>query len=83
MGRFQIRSDFQNKRQLDVYAFNKSPGAIVVMWDANGIGNQQWYIGGDGTIRSALNDFCLTSKGIHDLAVLIMLLLVHRSVIYV
>ena len=32
-------------------------------YDKNAI-SQKWYIGDDKTIRSALNDYCLISKGI-------------------
>lgn len=53
-----------NGKRLDVYSSNTSPGASVVMWDPNSSTAQQWYIAGDMTIRSVLNDFCLTSKGI-------------------
>jgi len=61
--RYRIRSDYGNKRRLDVYLGITSPGARVVMWDGNSGDTQQWYVGGDMTIRWLKNDYCLTSNG--------------------
>ena len=52
-----------NGKRLDVRYANKKPGARVVTYDPNGTKAQKWFLGPDMTIRSILNDFCLTSKG--------------------
>ena len=62
---FYIVSDMHQK-VLDIEGGSKSPGARVIVWPkkvSSDCQNQLWYFDENGIIRSALNDFALTSEG--------------------
>jgi len=49
-----------NVRCLDNYAYQRNPGAPVVIWPCNGQQNQKWKFAKNGIIYSETSDQCLT-----------------------
>jgi len=54
-----------HKKVLDIHGGSPNPGTKVIVWPKKGGGNirnQLWYFDSNAIIRSALNDFALTSE---------------------
>ena len=57
-----------NGLYLDISGCDKADGAKVVMWEKTGGDNQMWYEDPDTcTIRSKMNDKCLSFNCMHSL----------------
>ncbi|MCP3802145.1 ricin-type beta-trefoil lectin domain protein [Allokutzneria sp. A3M-2-11 16] len=55
-----LRTRVNENKCADIYKFDNSNGAKVVIWDCNGLANQKWIGVGHGEIRSIWNNKCLT-----------------------